>query len=130
MGIARQVLADRIAELEHALGITAEQPHFLATGLCRGARITLELLLTRPFVTKEAVLIATRKSPADDHTAIKPGLAAIYVCRVRRYLRRGHAVTVRTVWGEGWLIEPADRAKVLKSLHGLPTANAGHSNAG
>ena len=128
--LKRQVLADRITELEHVLGITAAMPCYCTTGLPRSQRIVLGLLLHRTIVTTEAILIATRKSPADDHTAIKPGLAAIYVCRVRRYLRRGHAVTVRTVWGEGWLIEPADRAKVLKWLHGLPTANAGHSNAG
>ena len=126
MGIARQVLADRIAELEHVLGITAEQPHFLATGLDRGTRVTLELLLTRPFVTKEAVLIATRKSPADDHTAIKPGLAAIYVCRVRRYLRIAHKCPVMTVWGEGWYIAEWDRKRILSHLAG----NAGLSHAG
>ncbi len=96
------------------LGITAAIPPYLLTGLDRSKRIVLGLVLTRTFVTPEAINIATRRSPADELPM--SAVASIHLMFVRRYLLKSHGVTVHTVWGEGWYIEPADQKRVLARL--------------
>ena len=114
--LTRQMLADRIAELEHVLGITAAMPCYCTTGLPRSQRIVLGLLLHRTIVTTEAILIATRKSPADDHTSVKPNLATVHITHVRRYLRKRHGVAVHLAWGEGWYLTAEDQRRISESL--------------
>lgn len=106
-----QQLRDRIDELEYLLGITGVVPEYFALEMAPARRTVLGLLIKRPLVTKEAIIIATRSGQAhkDDPNG---ALAICYVHHVRRFLQKRYSIKVHTAWGQGWFLDIADRKKL------------------
>jgi hypothetical protein len=105
------VLRDRVAELEHALGVTVVPP-YLGTGLTAARRKILGMLITRPFLTKESIIIGTRPVGRVDAGDPSYKLAECQLTFVRKYLRDIHGISIRNVPWEGWYLEAGDRKKL------------------
>jgi len=79
-----------------------------AFGLEPGVAQVMGMLLKRDFVTHDAlyvVLYAAR--PECDWPDAR--IVDVQISRLRRALRR-HGITIKTQWGEGWLMSAADKA--------------------
>src|SRR5258705_9865399 len=75
-----------------------------------GRGSVMGMLLKRDFVTHDAlyvVLYAAR--PECDWPDAR--IVDVQISRLRRALRR-HGITIKTQWGEGWLMSAADKARV------------------
>jgi len=105
-------LRDRVEQLEQALGVDRSLTSRLRTafGLEPGVAQVMGMLMKRDFVTHDAlyvVLYAAR--PECDWPDAR--IVDTQISRPRRALRR-HGITIRTQWGEGWSMSPADKARV------------------
>src|SRR5258708_20664400 len=73
------------------------------------------MLLKRDFVTHDAlyvVLYAAR--PECDWPDAR--IVDVQITRLRRALRR-HGITIKTQWGEGWLMSAADKARARAAMN-------------
>jgi hypothetical protein len=111
-------LRERVAELEDALGLTAEIPaELVPRSICEGTSFgrpkvleVIGVLLTRPFAHSAALfdaLYGTR--PECDQP--QPQILSVYVCRVRASLRR-HGIELKTRRGAGWYLTEDDKTKL------------------
>jgi hypothetical protein len=105
-------LRDRVEQLEQLVGVDRSLTSRLRTafGLEPGVAQVMGMLLKRDFVTHDAlyvVLYAAR--PECDWPDAR--IVDVQISRLRRALRR-HGITIKTQWGEGWLMSAADKARV------------------
>ena len=111
--VERQQLEDRIAELEHALGLTAAVPApgwdaRLIGVLPPTARALLHMLIKRPFLSKEAVMIALYDGRRECHVPPAHGIS-VYLHQIRRRYLAELDIEIKNVWGKGWYIETEQR---------------------
>lgn len=109
-------LRDRVEELERVLGVDRNLTSRLrdAFGIEPGMAPVLGMLLKRNFVSHDSlytVLFAGR--PECDWP--EPKLMDVQICKLRRVLKR-HGISIKTRWGEGWLMSSEDKAKVRAVL--------------
>jgi hypothetical protein len=101
-------LKQRIEDLETLLEIGKEKlPVILGPDARSRSRSSLiaELLLTRKFVSKDAVMLVLGAGDRDDN------LSAVYICRLRSYLSQ-YDIKIQTVWNKGWFMKSEDKAKL------------------
>lgn len=110
-------LRDRVAELEEALGLTADLPRGLIpreiVGTRQGALGALRfigVLLTRPFGSREAIYSAFY---GDRPEVRQPCLKVldVYASCARKILS-AHGIELQTIRGEGWRLDAANKAKL------------------
>lgn len=98
-------LRDRVAELEHAMGLTAEFPdaviprEFFTLNIhgIPKMREFLSIVFARPFASREAMYIAMYGSrPEADQPSMK--ILDVFACRVRQTLK-SHGLEMQTTWG-------------------------------
>lgn len=113
-----QRLRDRVAELEELIGVSGNLVHRMQDHL----RLTpieaqvLGYLMRRSTAGREAMYLAIYGGlPERSQPDIK-GLD-VHVCRVRAVLK-DHDVNVQTLWGVGWFMDRADKAKLKQMLEG------------
>ncbi|HEX5509850.1 MAG TPA: helix-turn-helix domain-containing protein [Pseudolabrys sp.] len=123
-----QRLRDRIDELEAVLGTERSMVSRLrqAFGLNRRQAQILGTLLARDMVTRPALYAVLYGDSPDDKWPDDKVLDS-HTCCLRRALRN-KGVSIRTHWGEGWSIAPADKARIRVMLDGQH--EAGHRIAG
>lgn len=91
---------DRHWRVAQVFGLTAAEARVLAC------------LLARPGATKDQIYEALCDGrPEPDHP--QPKLMDVLICKIRKKLEP-YAVTITTLWGVGWRLEAADRARLLK----------------
>ncbi len=88
----------------------------------------LSVLLTAPTTVDKDKLHhvveqerATRKNRPNDQAETDPKMVDVIICNMRKELRG--KVTIKTVWGNGYFIETAERRKILADLAGASAAN-------
>jgi hypothetical protein len=118
-------LRARVAELEDALGLTAEIPRSLLDPLryvgtshpWRKAIETIGVLLARPFVSRDVLFtVLYGERPECD----QPGVKAVDMALT--YARKSlatYGIKVVNVFGEGWYISDPDKAKLRAVIDGL-----------
>lgn len=122
-------LRDRVAELEDAMGLTAELPRelvprALVSPELKGGRYDnpgtlrfINILLVRPFGDREAIFAALYgHRHEDEQPNIK--ILDIYKCAAHKVLK-AHGVEIETIWGRGWRIDPANKAKLRTVIEKL-----------
>lgn len=113
-----QEAADRIAELEHALGITARVPASFRRliGQHHGPCVKiLGMLIARARITQEAAYIGLF-SDRPDVEQPEPKCIDVYICALRKALRR-HDIAIETIGGGlGWRLPPEMRARAEQLL--------------
>ena len=109
---AVQSLRDRIEELETLLGADRSDEERFAvfrvpSGICRRL---LGLLLRRSVLSREAAqVILYGGRPEREQPAIESLDTQLF--HIRRQLRL-HDIEIDTVWGVGWSLKPAAKAKI------------------
>src|ERR1035437_10557905 len=111
-----QRLRDRIEQLESLLGLDRNIAGRLrdAFMITRAQAETLCFMLRRNFVSHEALYI-TLYGARPDCDQPDPRIMDVQVHHLRTALRK-HGIALKTRWGEGWTISPADKAKVRAVL--------------
>lgn len=106
-------LRERIANLEELIGLRIEVP--LVFGLTTAEAKMLGVLLKRELVSKEMAMTALyglRTGGAE----VEIKIIDVFVCKIRAKLKR-FGIVIETVWGRGYLIPQASKAKVFAMLH-------------
>ena len=119
-----QRLRDRIEDLEALLGLDRKIASRLrdAFMITLAQAETLGFMLRRNFVSHDALYIAMYGArPECDWPEIR--ILDVHVCHLRAALKK-HGIAIKTKWGEGWTISPADKAKVHAVLEFLPARAA------
>ena len=111
-----QRLRDRIEQLESLLGLDRNIAGRLrdAFMITRAQAETLCFMLRRNFVSHEALYI-TLYGARPDCDQPDPRIMDVQVHHLRTALRK-HGIALKTRWGEGWTISPADKIKVRAVL--------------
>lgn len=96
-------LRERIAELEAAFGMDVLPP--IEWRLTMSEARVFGVILKRELASKEAIMVALYgfEERAD------PKIADVFVCKIRGKLKP-FGVQIRTRWGHGYFMDPADRA--------------------
>jgi len=108
-------LQDRIEELEDLLGTSPPLTNaYCALGLPPHQRRMLGLLMKRTEVTREQMIIAVW---GDGPEAKQPDLRTIdvHISNIRKKLKSSGA-KITTLWGEGFMMTPADKQKLRDHL--------------
>lgn len=81
----------------------------------------LAVLMRNATCTKRAIMAALYDLGADDPPEIK--IVDVFVCKVRKKIEpRG--VLIETIWGQGWFIPAASKARARELIAASPTAVA------
>jgi len=111
-----QRLRDRIEELEQILGIDRSMTTRLRAALqiTKDQARVLGMLLSRNIATHESLYIALYGARPDcDQPQFK--ILDVQICHLRARLKR-HGIAVKTHWGEGWSVSPADKIQVRQMM--------------
>lgn len=118
-GLILQDLRERLeivetenAELRALMGFT-DLGHlkYRALGLPPSGCSLLAALMARPMVTNDALRFALHPHDADARTDLCDNLVKVQVCHLRHRLSK-LGIRVDTVWGRGYRMDPAEKAKV------------------
>jgi DNA-binding response OmpR family regulator len=97
-------LQNRVAELEELLGITYPIPP--ALGFTQRESVYLGMLLKRPLLTREAVMIVVY--PDCDRS---DKIVDQHIMKLRRKFGP-HGIAITTRWGYGWYLDRENRRKL------------------
>lgn len=104
------VLRERIRQLETALmGVT---PLPFEWGLTSQESIVFGVLVNRPLATKAAVLAALYRDLGKDEAEEK--IVDVFICKIRKKLKP-FGIRIRTVWGQGYALDDADRGSFRRA---------------
>jgi DNA-binding winged helix-turn-helix (wHTH) protein len=78
--------------------------------------IVLAYLLKRAEATKEQLHQAIESSRGEDKEPTDPKLVDVLVCIIRKKLRE-HELSIKTMWGRGYLMDPKERARTVYVLN-------------
>lgn len=109
-------LRDRVQELEELLGVVGDEVERYMTrlGLLRIEAQILGYILKREFAPRDAIYVAIYGGrPERDQPEING--VNVRMSRLRKVLRPLD-VTIKNVWGKGWYMEPAEKAKLRAVL--------------
>lgn len=112
-----QQLRDRVAELEHVIGITDAIPlsaKLRLQGVYKGDYALLGILLARPFVPRVAIYDAMYGMRAEGE---QPDMKVIDVrmSHLRKGLRQ-HGIEIKTQFGEGYFMTEPNKKKVRELI--------------
>lgn len=103
----RDVLIERILQLEEQGGVRFEtHPRY---GLTQYEQAMLGILVSRKEVVSKDQVYTLLYGMHDDPPEQK--ILDVWVCRLRQKLKP-YDITIHTVWGRGWFIDPEDKQKV------------------
>lgn len=115
-----ETLREQVRQLREQLGLSAPADFQaccrLAFGMSKSEASILSVLIARPMAPYELLLEALPRGfvPSDDRTM---GNVSVHVCRMRRRLAE-HGIGINTVWGFGFSIDPAGRARASALIEG------------
>lgn len=86
----------------------------------------LAVLLRRNEVTKHQLhLVIEQMRPGENREATDPKMVDVIICHLRKKLRPDHInLTIKTVWGIGYLIPHSDRERAINMLTHLVATEA------
>ena len=114
-------LRERVRQLEElCFGTTALMPAELE--LTGSESRLLAHLLAAPHATKDSLLAAIYSARPDDPPEIK--IIDVFVCKVRKKIRP-FGLDIQTVWGQGYLMPPASKAKLRTMMGESAAASSG-----
>lgn len=104
-------LRERIAFLEELVGLRMEVPPVFS--LSQHEDRLLGVLLKREFATKEHILHALYGHRPNEVPEIK--IIDVFVCKARAKLKK-FDIEIDTLWGKGYALNPANKAKIRQYL--------------
>lgn len=107
----KERLAERVAQLEAALGLGFLAP--LGWRLTRDQHRIFGVLMAREMATKDAIMAALYRDTGRDEAEIK--IVDVQVCKLRPKLKP-FGIEIETVWGQGYRISPAGKARVRQLM--------------
>lgn len=117
----RDVLMDRITELEAQLGIRNDIPPMF--GIPRNMGALLAMLLKREVVTRDGALLAIYSGmPNTWDKEPDPKIIDVFICKLRVRLRK-YGVKVSCKWGLGYFMDGENKRK-LRDLIAQSRADA------
>lgn len=102
-----ELLRERVARLESILMQTAPPP--IEWRLTASEARVFGCLVNREIATKDAIMAALYCDRLDADGAAEPKIVDVFVCKMRRKLKP-FGVEIRTVFGQGFVIDPATRS--------------------
>jgi two-component system cell cycle response regulator CtrA len=104
-------LRGRIEQLTELLGMTLLVP--LEFGLTGKEAALFGILMERPLATKEGIMLYIYGNNANNEVEIK--IVDVFICKLRKKLK-AFDIDIETVWGRGYCMTPASKAKVRELL--------------
>lgn len=101
------LLRERIAVLEAVLMESAKPA--IEWGLTSQEARVFGVLVNRELATKDAIMLGLYSGRAGDDGEVEPKIVDVFVCKIRKKLKP-FGVEIRTVWGQGYALDPATRA--------------------
>jgi DNA-binding response OmpR family regulator len=101
-------LRERIDQLERALFADAPAP--VEWGLTYQEARLVGCLLQRPVATKDALMATLYRNDGREEADIK--IIDVFICKARKKLAP-FGIEIRTVWGQGYMIDETTRRRVL-----------------
>lgn len=88
-------------------------------GLTATEALILRAIAHRKVITREALYTMLYGDRVDDPPEIK--IVDVFVSKIRRRLK-SRDIEIGTVWGKGWIIDQANRDRLIAELGCAPTA--------
>jgi two-component system, cell cycle response regulator CtrA len=108
-------LRERVQQLEELLGLSFESPPIL--GLTQREGALFGLLLSREFLTKEAIMVGLYGlMPGADEVEIQ--IVDVFTCKLRKKLKP-FGIAIETSWGRGYYMT-AEAKAAAKALMPKP----------
>lgn len=106
------MLREKVAELEGILGMRVEVP--LMIGLSASEAKIIGILTKREMVTKAQMLqmLYISRSGGEE---VEAKIVDVFVCKARAKLNK-FDITIETVWGRGYRLNPENKAKIAALL--------------
>ncbi|MGU3666136.1 helix-turn-helix domain-containing protein [Methylobacterium sp. A49B] len=101
------LLRERVAFLEAILVDCARLP--MEWGLTQQETRVFGALVNRELATKDTVMAALYSDRAGAEGEVEPKIVDVFVCKIRKKLKP-FGVEIRTVWGQGYTLDPETRA--------------------
>lgn len=98
-----ELLRERVLHLENILMQTNPLP--LEWRLTPSESRVFGVLVNRDLATKDAVMAALYSDRLDADADVEPKIVDVLICKIRKKVAR-FGIEVRTVWGQGWSIDP------------------------
>lgn len=105
-----EMLREQVRKLE--LALVDSDPLPFEWGLTHQETTVFGVLVNRTLATKEAIMTALYRSMGKDEA--EPKIVDVFVCKMRKKLKP-FGIQVRTVWGQGYALGDADRAKFRRA---------------
>lgn len=106
-----EALRARVEQLEHVLGLDMRAP--LAFGLTPQEHRLFGILMTREIISQDHIMAAMYQHLPNEWPSEK--VVRVFICKLRRKLVR-HDIQIETVWGTGYRITKAAKAKARALL--------------
>jgi two-component system, cell cycle response regulator CtrA len=117
----REVLMNRIEQLEIELGVRTEVPPMI--GIPRNMERLLAMLLKREVVTRDGALLAIYSGmPNTWDKEPDPKIIDVFICKLRTRLKK-YGIKVSCKWGLGYFMD-GDNKKKLRELIAQSRAEA------
>lgn len=115
----REVLHDRIDQLETELGIRIELPPML--GVPRNMARLLSMLLKREVVTREGAILAIYSGMSNSWDKDPDEkIVDVFICKLRVMLRK-YDIKISCKWGLGYFMDGANKRKLREVIERLRT---------
>ncbi len=101
------LLRERIAALESIL-MDCARPE-MEWGLTSQEVRVFGVLVNRELATKDAIMAGLYSDRAGEEGEVEPKIVDVFVCKIRKKLKP-FGVEIRTVWGQGYTLDPKTRA--------------------
>lgn len=115
--IERDRLLERVALLEEQLVGRDDLILPPEWGLTTSEMRVFRVLLNRTMATKEAIHATLYHNEGKE--AAEPKIVDVFICKIRKKLKP-YGIEVKTIWGQGYSLDPETRARLKKEL--LPQA--------
>ena len=113
-------LRARVRDLEKIVGFRNAVP--IIFGLTGSESKVLSMLMEREFASKQQLLSAVMADRgADEEPEIK--IVDVYICKIRTKIKK-FGVDIDTLWGRGYRLDPANKAKVATYLKAESSSEA------
>jgi len=101
------LLRERLAFLE-AILMECTRPA-IEWGLTAQETRVFGVLVNREVATKDAIMAGLYSDKAGSEGEVEPKIVDVFVCKIRKKLKP-FGVEIRTVWGQGYTLDPDTRA--------------------
>lgn len=114
-----EALKDQVEVLKRPYGVPIAYPR--EWRLTRHESLILDILTARAMATYEMVMTYAYSDKVDQP---EPKIVSVFVCKLRKKLGQ-FGIQINTVWGVGYELEPASRARLIEFQRSVEKFTAG-----